>query len=30
MVSMASALGRPVDFDAVADRVELELAKVFQ
>ena len=30
MVSMASALGRPVDFEAVADRVELELAKVFQ
>ena len=30
MVSMQSALGRPVDFEAVADRVELELAKVFQ
>ena len=30
MVSMASALGRPVDFEAVADRVELELQKVFQ
>jgi lipoate-protein ligase B len=30
MVSMASALGRPVDFEAVADRIELELQKVFQ
>ena len=30
MVSMASVLGRPVDLETVADRVELELAKVFQ
>ena len=30
MVSMASSLGRAVDLEAVADRIELELAKVFQ
>jgi lipoate-protein ligase B len=30
MVSMASVLGRPIDLETVADRIELELVKVFQ